>query len=370
MLLLLSLSLLHSCCRHGHIDIIQEDAIRIGVLSTNVSTKAVIDSLPDLVALSYNDGTDKIGFGVYGYKITNTPGTNEQSLLRLFDNTEVLPTTNQKNTDWTYNSPRYWDSNSNVSYQFMAYWPRLNSNNSQNPYVSATGRAVTFHNIPNWQNDATAVDYLYATSYGRYIGPDGYKENNQGKVNFTFRHMLSRLWIEAFYVGSIDDTITVTKFTLKQSANGRNDVLVDGSTNINLDFSLAGNEPAQDASTGVNPADFNSQYQLLSGANKGIPKASYVDDTSTDTIRTKIGSWLMMPHVWNGIKLEVGYKVGSSSEKTSAPIAFSLGNTSTLPGKTYVLTLKFNSAGDEIYVESVVVRDWVEENSNWEVYNW
>ena len=363
---------LHSCCKHNK-ETIKEDAIRMGVIATNISTKAVIDSLPDLVSLSYNDGTDKIGFGVYGCKITRTPDTNQESLTYLFENTEVLPSTNQKNTDWTYATTRYWDSNPNVSYQFMAYWPHLNTTTSiESPYISATNRTVTLHNIPNWQDEATAKDYLYATNYGRYVGPDGYKENYQGKVYFTFRHLLSRLRIQAFYVGSLDDTITVTKLTLKQSAGGRYDVLDQGSTTFNLDYSLAGNTPYQDASTANdgNPADFGSLYYLMSGVNKGIPKRSYVDDTSADTIHTMIGSWLMMPHVWNGVKLEVGYKVGLSEAKTSSPIAISLGNTSTQSGMTYVLTLKFNSAGEEVYVESVFVRDWVEETVEWGFHNW
>lgn len=355
---------LHSCCKH-HKQTVQEDAIKMGVLSTNVSTRAVIDSLPNLITASYGDGTNKVGFGVYAYKY-NT-GTTDANLTRIFNNEEVTPASNLSTTSWTYVHTRYWDSNPTVTYQFMAYWPYGQSTAGQNHeyYVTENNRTVTLHNIKNWQEEAVATDYLIATRYNRYNSGGGFKEQN-GYVDFTFYHALSRLSIKAFYVGSEADTITVNSLGL----SGNNNVLEDGYSDLQIDFSDPGNR--------IGPA--NSTPHLANSTTifsrvLGIPKRSYVDETSQDTIYTPIGSWLMVPHVWRNINLTIGYKIGGSSYKNSSPIPLTLGKSSDswriIDGKTYILTLKFNSAGESIEVESIVVSDWIEGRPyTREVYNW
>ena len=83
----------------------------------------------------------------------------------------------------------------------------------------------------------------------------------------------------------------------------------------------------------------------------------------------------MVPNAWNGVKLSVSYKVAQSVERTSSPIALTLGKPAdsyyTKPGYTYVITLKFNTAGEGVTVQSVAVKGWIDvDDVNWEVFNW
>ena len=83
----------------------------------------------------------------------------------------------------------------------------------------------------------------------------------------------------------------------------------------------------------------------------------------------------MVPHQWDSTKLTVSYKIGEDGmEKVSEPLAIKWTNNpdnyNLAPGSRYVLKLKFNSAGEGITIESVLISDWVEEKVPWGVYNW
>lgn len=362
--LTITILLVTSCCKHR--DVTVEPAIVMSVSSP--ATRAAVQDLPDLIEQSYNGGT---GFGVFGYKNFRNTQTNIVTPTQLFDNQIVRPSSSEPTAVWRYQPLRYWDSNSNASYQFLAYWPYTNSN------VTETNKVVKFTGIPNWQSDPQAVDYMTATQYGRYSGPDGFSAN-QGKVSFRFEHILSRLIIKAFYIGAKTDTVTVTGFSLQESATAAGDVLVDGTTDFIHDFSVAANTTAQDNAAGADKADFGSSYPLLDQVEVGIPQLSYVDEMlpePRDTVRTTVSSWLMVPHAWNGVKLSVSYKVAQGLERTSDPIALTLGKQAdsyyTKPGYTYVITLKFNTAGEGVTVQSVAVKEWIDvDDVNWEVFNW
>ncbi len=362
--LMFTASIVTSCCKHH--DTAVEPAIVMGVSST--STRAALQGLPDLIEQSYDGNT---GFGVFGYKNFRNTQTNVITPTQLFDNVIVRPSSSEPTAVWTYQPLKYWDSNPNSSYQFLAYWPYSNTN------VTETDKIVKLTDIPNWQSDPSAIDYMTATQYGRYSGADGFQAN-QGKVSFRFEHILSRLIIRAFYIGTRQDTVTVTGFTLHESATAAGDVLVNGTTDFIHDFSVAANTTVQDDAAGADKADFGSSYTLLNHAEIGIPQLSYVDERvpePRDTIRSTVSSWLMVPHAWNGVKLSVSYKIAQGAEKTSDPIALTLGKQTdgyyTKPGYTYVITLKFNTAGEGVTVQSIAVRGWIDvDDVNWEVFNW
>jgi len=359
---------LNSCSKH-HDDPV--DPIRLG--SSPLGTKAAIGSLSDLILQSYNDGTSKKGFGVYGYKTISSTAT------RLFNNTEVTHSTGDPSDarEWTYRYKRYWDSNPNASYQFVAYWPRIVSDtepdydeDTQDPYVSEANKTITLHNIPNWQYGEDANDYMMATSFG--LTRD-YKSMN-GYVGFTFSHMLAQLVIKGFYTGSRNDTITVTGFDVIQSAEGNNDAMIDGSTDFSLDFRQSGESIEKGA--GNNDTDYGMSNHILQNAEIGIPKNAFAQEGSNTPVDTvNIATWLMVPHQWDSTKLTVSYKIGEDGmEKVSEPLAIKWTNNpdnyNLAPGSRYVLKLKFNSAGEGITIESVLISDWVEENVPWGVYNW
>ena len=363
--LLLAVLSLHSCRKHRKSD--DQDAIMLGIVETR--TRAAVENVFDLKAQSCNDG---IGFGVFGYKKAPVAGTNNFSHTLLFNNTEVFATVVNADTTWTYQPTRYWDSNPQASYQFLAYWPHLNlgSASVDNPsYVTESNKSVIFHDIPNWQYGDDANDYMYATRFGRYV--DDFKPY-QGRVRFTFRHMLSRLVIRGYYVGNRQDTITVTGYELEKSAGSN--VLVDGTTDFSLDFSEYGNDLVQGANS--NTPDYGSSYSMLpANTVMTLSKASFAEENSNVPIDTAIiGSWLLVPHEWQDINLKITYKVGRNNEKASNPVSLTLGKQSDsykiLAGNKYVLTLKFNSAAQGVIIESVAINDWIEEEQVWGKYNW
>ena len=81
----------------------------------------------------------------------------------------------------------------------------------------------------------------------------------------------------------------------------------------------------------------------------------------------------MIPHTWYKQNMIIEFSIGAT-DKTSSPVAISLNTAapgySTLPGKTYVLTLVFDTTGGGFTVESVGVKEWNEYEIEREVYNW
>ena len=194
-----------SCCR-PNISISQEESeesrpipIMIGAASSG--TKAVIKSTGHLGLVAKKSNK---GFGVYGYKCN----TNNTYTL-LFNNMEVKPTTDVVNPTedtewtWTYSPTRYWDSNPLVSYQFIAYWPKLPKSTevtegSTDPYVYEDGnRVLTIYNIPNWQEaypPDNCKDFMTAAERGRYSKTEA--PFNDDYVKFNFNHLLSKMHLQ------------------------------------------------------------------------------------------------------------------------------------------------------------------------------
>ena len=367
---------LNSCSKRN---IDPGEPIRLGP-SSIINTKAAIDSLPVLIAQSYNDGINKRGLGVYGYKTVTNTGTNQTTATKVFNNTEVTHTTGTiSGGEWTYRYKRYWDSNPNAKYQFFAYWPRIISDSEPSfepgttePYVTESGKIATLCNIPNWQYGDAADDYMTATSFGVYNKEGGYKYNN-GRVAFRFSHLLSQLIIKGYYIGSREDTITVTGFELKESQEDAMDVLTSSATDFSLDFS----EYGYAITMSDNSSDYGRSNIILQNAEIGISKASYTEDGSSARFDTAlVAKWFMVPHPWNSIQLCVSYKIGiDGMEKTSEPIVVNWVNDPTdfefAAGSKYTLTLKFNSAGQGVTIESVYVSDWIDSKVDpMGVYNW
>lgn len=391
---------LNSCCKH-HDD---DPAISMSVSQTG--TKAMIDNQDNAVRIkqmmrdSYNaNGQRTGGFGVHGFKTVN------QTATKLFDNMRVYPNislnVNSKpdlaafpdNTGWTYQPTRYWDRNPAASYQFLAYWPYMPSepdaNDATKPYATSPtkqeltanydNKELTLHNIPNWQTVSIGnnlqddvCDYMTANRRGKYAS-----DFSTGIVSFSFNHLLSQLIIKAYYIG-IDKTssggVIVKGFTMHKS--GADDqVLGAGTTDFKqrYDDAKARQVTIADDGQGVNIADMVDEYKFFdysTGIN--IPYDNELDDTPAEPV--VIGSWLFIPHKWQNLVLTVTRKVGADNDSESGPAQITLGSDrdqyKTLAGKTYTVTLMFDTSSGGLVVASIDVQNWTEQKAIREVYNW
>jgi len=399
---LMVVALLDSCCKHHSSD----DDTPIVMNVSQTGTKAMIDNPDNQVRIkqmmrdSYDaNGLRTGGFGVHGFKTVN------QTASKLFDNMRVYPNislnVNSKpdlaafpdNTGWTYQPTRYWDRNPAASYQFLAYWPYLPSepdaNDATKPYATSPtkqeltanydNKELTLHNIPNWQTVSIGnnlqddvCDYMTANRRGIYAS-----DFSTGIVSFSFNHLLSQLIIKAYYIG-IDKTssggVIVKGFTMHKS--GADDqVLGAGTTDFKqrYDDAKARQVTIADDGQGVNIADMVDEYKFFDySTGISIPYDNELDDTPAAPV--VIGSWLFIPHKWQDLVLTVTRKVGADNDSESGPAQITLGSDrdqyKTLAGKTYTVTLMFDTSSGGLVVASIDVQNWTEQKAIREVYNW
>lgn len=400
LLALLTLPLLHSCCRRDKIRIDEERAISLNVSSTG--TKAVVGSLTDMVNQCYN-GDNRIsgaGFGVYGYK-----KQADNTSARLFNDILVQPTSKTESPSWEYTPTRYWDSNPSVSYQFIAYWPYLTNdpdelNDPSDPYVSVpeavngdySSKVLTIHNVPNWQPvtaAGTEMDFMTAAASGKYRSSDQNEALafSDGTVRFSFSHILSQLIIKAYYVGAQTE-VFVRGITLSLSDEDDTGDILNGAgsdKSISTDFRQRYDQdyasPLRAVPSGENANDVNiwditpNPYTLWSTSDQNeYREVAYLNEEGDDDFEPSvIGHWLMVPHKWKNLVLTLDRTIGGNNGTGSATLTLGEpdNNDETLPGKTYVVTLMLeNISGEGLTVQSIVVQDWDESAIDREVYNW
>ena len=365
---------LDSCCKHKNV--VQEDAIELGV--SGKATKAIIDNMDSLVSKSYHSG---IGFGVFGYKMTKESEEENATTTpyQIFDNVEVNPS-NDTNPDWTYSPTRYWDKNPLSSYRFIAYWPHLSTTSSNTQaYVSEEDRVLTIHNIPFWQLDSLdeSADFMTARRFGNYSAGD-FTENQVTKVRFTFSHILAKFVIRAYYVGVQASHIRINSITLTPG-NSQNPILnTDGKATFTQDYN---NNQGTSAFSGNTPTSTTS-HALYNPSTTGMTLNENTFDDEIDPQDNQydeVCAWLMVPASgWQNLGLTVDYSIGGStpiiSRITGLTLSTTVGETvqtgQTVSGKSYIVTLKFDSSGGGVDLYQVLVRDWASSNVNTEVYNW
>jgi len=376
------------CCRHDNITVQENVMISLSPTMSAGGTKAVVNNKADLLAQSY--GENGTGFGVFGYKsLKNGSSTIPQTLV--FNNTEVKPSadteTDENKATWSYTPIRYWDSNTNVYYQFVAYWPHLQSAEATGPWVENNNNVIgdnttgnmqlKLHNIPNWQDSASSAtrDYLVATSLGKYKGSEvGVTHYSDGIVKFSFNHILSKLTIRAYYVGVKENHVSVHNITL-----GGTDLLgTNGTADYTKPFGANSNEPAFST-----PVKGSTSHVLFNAATPDAAhtlqdSAFFDQETPTNTpdcVHESICSWLVVPTGgWNNLTLDVSFAVGDETTPTRIEVpGVNIGTEAPYAmasGYQYILTLKFDSSGGGIDVEMVYVKDWINTDVNHKVYNW
>lgn len=365
---MLAALLLHSCCKHDKPAVEEKTRIVMGApLVSKSSSKAAVNSLADLE----DSGQD---FGVFGYK--TVPAGQAFDFYRLFNNTPV--TYDSQNTIWSYTPTRYWDSNPTVSYQFFAYWPHLASSDPQdgsawvsaadvNSLQSTEDMCLTINNIPNWQDaaDAGCNDYLTSLRVGKYRSnnPDPLFES--GIVTFGFNHILSKLIIQGFYVGDVNNHVKVHNITLQ----GNGILLSDGSSDHQTTLSASGFSQIGKATA----QQTVSQVLLNSVTGNQVLENAFKANDQAQHTPTPLCEWLLVPtDGWSDLTLSVTYAIGSAAQQTSevATVSIGTGNTCLMEsGKTYVLNLKFNTQGG-IELETMYINKWVDVEQGEELYNW
>lgn len=312
-------------------------------LSANLTsqTRSIIASAD---AMKY----DGAAFGVYGYKNFN----NLDQLI--FNNVKVYYSTD----DWTYTPKKFWDRN--AYYHYIAYWPYSDEDVSNDNST----HTLTISGIPNWQeNGPDARDVMIAYSQ---MSAQNYLNTNGGEVRFTFDHMLSQIIIRAWYFGNEFKKPYIIGLTVGSDAKPV--AKSDGTTDISRKYSDSTFDPSYSGPT------LSGSKTLLTNAS-GDAVEQYFDteeEGKASTLRTTMCTWLTVPYgdeAKKDIPIKIFYKLGQDgvehSFESSVPLGF------LTAGSTYVATLKFDTSGDVINLEAIIVKHWItgQEIDN-EVYNW
>lgn len=365
---------LNSCCKHK--DKVQEDAIELGV--SGKATKAVIDNVDSLIAKSYRSG---VGFGVFGYKMVKENEQENATITptQIFDNVEVNPSSDT-DPDWTYSPTRYWDKNPLASYRFIAYWPHLSKTQSAtNPYVSEADRVLTIHNIPFWQLDSLdeTNDFMTARRFGNY-SQGAFTQGNVTKVDFTFSHILAKFVIKAYYTGVKESHIKINSILLTSGSSSNPILNTDGKATFTQNYNDNLGTSAFTGNTPTSTTNHDLYHPTITGMT--LNENTYDDEIAPqDNQYDEVCAWLMVPASgWQNLGLTVDYSIGGSTPIISRVTGLTLNTTvgqdvlqgQTVSGKSYVVTLKFDSSGGGVDLYQVLVKDWVDSNVDAGVYNW
>jgi hypothetical protein len=370
---------LNSCCKHNKVAV----GMPIDLGISEQGTKAVVENKDSLISLCFADPNNPTGFGVYGYKNITKTVNNQVTITpdRTFNNFEVIPTSKAANTSWTYSPLRYWDSNPEASYQFIAYWPHLSESQGSGMYVSESDKILTIHNIPNWQNGdlPASADLMTATQKGNYTNGYFWDKNNiqSQKVNFTFGHQLAKLVIRAYYVGDKNTHVFIQNLSFSGTS-----FLSDGTVDYREAF--GGQESIENPGMGTPVLD-NLNHVLFSG-NVELGDEAFDDETPnpipegeedpTPYTPVTVCTWLVVPSTgWHNLGLNISYGIGagSAAETTTLKVSIDADQTQQYKlekSRAYVIKLRFDSTSGGIDVEKVYVSDWIDADVEKLVYNW
>ena len=358
---------LGSCCKHKIT--IQEEAIDLSVSTRG--TKATVDNKDSLISYCFANvanGGEVTGFGVYGYKRINSPS---YSLTPLFENVEVKPQNRSIDTPWYYSPIKYWDSNPNANYQFIAYWPHMGTESNNGPYVTEDQEVLTIHDIPCWQDGSLpgSADIMTDIKLGNYYLGD-FTQDQQTKVRFTFSHILAKLVIRAYYIGVQDNQVQITGLNLK----GNNILSTSGTVNCTQNFSSNG-------TISYSAIPYSASPHVLYADTCLLPTDSWddEDEDSLDYEYKYICTWLMVPCTgWENLTLGVNYSIGGGNAISSnvegltfSTVVNNVKQTGqTASGKTYIVSLRFDSSGGGVDLFSVLVENWIPQEVSTSVHNW
>lgn len=319
------------------------DKIEIGSrisLSANLNsqTRSIIASAD---AMKY----DGAAFGVYGYKNFN----NLDQLI--FNNVEV----EYSSSDWTYTPKKFWDRN--AYYHYIAYWPYGMDVSNDN-----TSHTLTISGIPNWQKESPeANDVMIACSQRE---AKDYLNENGGEVRFTFEHMLAQIVIKAWYFGNQNKKPYITGISI---GSGEKPVAKQDGT-----FSLS--QKYSDIFEPTYNVTASGDAKLADNASGDAVEQYFdtEDEGKASALRTTVCSWLAAPYgteAGKDVPINISYKLNADGTVRSFGSSVPFGYLT--PGNRYVVTLKFDTSGDVVNLDGIIVKRWeTGDDITDEVYNW
>lgn len=186
-----------------------KNAVTFGTyLGQSPETRASVTTIDVMKSAGYS------GFGVFAYNTGTSNFDGASSAAPNFMcNTSVK--WDGTATAWTYADEKQWPDDEKVS--FFAYAPYTETPGTENitalPVETAAGAPKLSFKVAKTVGDQ--IDLLYAEAK-----TDQTKETNSGKVQFTFKHALSRVGFKAKLNGKASDdlkSITINSITLKSS---------------------------------------------------------------------------------------------------------------------------------------------------------
>lgn len=202
-------ALVISCSNNDVKNDILESNIEIGFsAATYKTTRAEITSNANLAT----EG----GFVVWGYKAKNQETMNwATEAYTVFNGVNVHVKSGQDGayitgteTDWTYDTKKYWDKN--ASYCFYAVAP-FNPSNSAAYQISDAANNAKRITITNAKSGLASEsdDFLIARG-----GIKDRKGTNQANVDFTFNHTMAKVDFKLKKGDNIDGTVKVQSITM------------------------------------------------------------------------------------------------------------------------------------------------------------
>lgn len=243
------------------------------------------------------------GFGVFAF---NTGADNfadaSTAVPDFMYNTQVK----WKSTEWSYADEKQWPENGKVS--FFAYAPYTDAAGTTNitalPAGSVAGDPVISFKMD--EDVSKQVDLLYADAK-----TDQMKETNGGKVQFSFKHALSRVGFKAKLDGEVSGdlkSITITDIIVKSS-----DLSV--SAKLNLRTGEWSDHKPNDPSLGDDDMEYRLQTtDFIAGSNVFGPE----DAEQTEPVQlTGDGKYLMLIPTATGSKASMEINVIYVEETSS-----------------------------------------------------
>ena len=289
------------------------------------------------------------GFGVFAYN-TGTSDFASASSTATPDFMYNVPV-KWNSSAWTYTDKKQWPDEGKVS--FFAYAPHTATPGAANitalPSEATTGAPVIPFKMAEQVGDQ--IDLLYADAK-----TDQTKETDGGRVQFSFKHALSRVGFKAKLTEGVSGgvkSITITNIILKSSA-------LSISADLNLQTGTWSNHTAEATEYTLNAKDF------IEGSN--VFKAGTGADAAVQL--TGDGKYLMLIPTLTTDKVPMTITVNYVEEDTDgAKTTYSVPTTfeqAFEQGKAYnfVLAISLASSGDtgsNVKFDVMEVNPWTTE---------
>lgn len=290
------------------------------------------------------------GFGVFAY---NTGASNFADASDATPDFMYNVPVKWNSSAWTYGEEKQWPENEKVS--FFAYAPHTATSGAANitalPSEAATGAPVISFKMAEQVGDQ--IDLLYADAK-----TDQTKETNGGKVQFSFKHALSRVGFKAKLneeVSGAVKSITINNIILKSSA-------LSISADLNLRTGEWSNHTAEATEYTLNANDFIENSNVFT-AGAGVNEAVQL---------TGDGKYLMLIPTQSDSKVPMTITVNYIEEDTdgnrttySVPTTF---EQAFVQGKAYNFVLAISLAssddtGSNVKFDVMEVNPWTTEGA-------